>query len=314
MGDTIDLRREYELKKLNYQRLLDLVTLILNSAIEKNHLKIHSIKSRVKAYDNFLEKIERKGYNDPFRECTDLAGCRIICLFHSQVEEIKKIIENEFQVIEITDKKTAKKFDQFGYLSLHMLIKIPKNRSEFIEFSGLEDFVCEVQIRTILQEAWAEIEHYLNYKTTKEEKNQELLRKIFSLAGMFEVADSTFEEIHKEFKRMIEQRPIRQELTALNLFKFCQKYFSYKTEWTKKHERAYLRLNQDIKTLGITSIAKIEHLLNKYKGELNKLQTNKEYQQPIKLIRAALALEFGGQIDVVFGQKGYSANVRNSLK
>jgi ppGpp synthetase/RelA/SpoT-type nucleotidyltranferase len=325
--DNIELRRLYEKKKTKYKRLVHLVSLILNSALDKNNIKIHSMTQRVKEYSSFLEKVERKRYKDPFSQCTDLAGCRIICLFLSQVEEIKKIIQQEFEVIEVTNKRTAKKYDQFGYLSLHMLVKIPKNRAKFTEFTDLEELVCEIQIRTILQEAWAEIEHYLNYKSAKQEKNKELLRKIFSLAGMFEVADSTFEEIHENFSKLVRDKKIvdKEFISALNLFKFSQEYFPwFNEEWNKKQERAFFKLSNEIKNINIKSIENIKKILEKYKKELKKYElyhqekskklNNIKFFTPVGLIRAALALEYGKKFDLVFGLKGYSERVKKEIE
>ncbi len=323
--DNVELRKLYELRRPNYERLLNSVFMILDSALEKNKVRIHSMKKRLKNYDSFLEKVERKRYRDPFRQCTDLAGCRIICLFLSQIEDIRKIIEREFEVIEVSDKRSVKKFDQFGYLSLHMLVKLPKNRARFVEFAGLDNFICEIQIRTILQEAWAEIEHYLNYKTTKEEKNDELLRKIFSLAGMFEVADSTFEEIHEGFEGLIRRRldADRERISALNLYKFSGNYYPwYQQEWNKRSERAFYKLSNEIKKINIKSIKTIWKLLEKYKKELQAYEqyhkddgkkAQMRFFSPVGLVRAALALEFGKKFDLVFGMKGYSERVKNEI-
>ncbi|MBD3204357.1 hypothetical protein GF327_08755 [Candidatus Woesearchaeota archaeon] len=324
--DNIELRKVYEKRLPRYKRLLNIVYLILNTSLEKNNIKVHSMNKRVKDYSSFFEKIERKRYEDPFLQCTDIAGCRIICLFLSQIKKIRKIIEKEFEVVEVTDKKTAKKYDQFGYLSLHMLVKLPKDRTDFIEFSGLKDYVCEIQIRTILQEAWAEIEHYLNYKSAKEEKNKELLRKIFSLAGMFEVADCTFEDIHMGFSDLVKEKNIiaDESITAVNLYKFSLEYFPwFKKEWNKKQERAYFKLSKEIKDMNIKSIQKIRLILNKHKKELDeyekyhqknrKKSIDKKFFTPVGIIRAGLALEFGKKFDLVFGLKGYSKRIKNEI-
>ncbi|MBU0757377.1 MAG: hypothetical protein KKF44_04875 [Nanoarchaeota archaeon] len=326
--DSLELRKIYESKRPKYDRLLNLVSLILNSALEKNNLRIHSMKQRVKDYSSFLEKVERKRYEDPLRQCTDLAGVRIICLFSSHIERLKKIIQNEFKVIEESDKRSAKKFDQFGYLSLHMLVEIPKNRSQFIEFNDLGGLVCEIQIRTILQEAWAEIEHHLNYKAAKQEKNTALLRKIFSLAGMFEVADSTFEEINSGFSKMIEKdlTTKKQEITGLDLYKFSKEHFRwYENEWDQKEERSFLKLSKEISRMNIKAIKDIENLLKKYSLDLEKYETyhksksngkklgSTKFFNPVGLIRAALAIEYGKKFDLVFGLTGYSEKLKKEI-
>ncbi|MFH0875702.1 MAG: hypothetical protein V1859_07225 [archaeon] len=323
--DSIELRRDYEENKIKYERLISVVVLILNAALERKKIKLHSMSYRVKDYSSFLEKVERKRYKDPFKQCTDLAGSRIICLFLSQIDEIKKIVEEEFDVIEVTDKRSVKKYDQFGYLSLHMLVKIPKSRIKLTECEGLADLICELQIRTILQEAWAEIEHYLNYKTTKQEKHDELLRKIFSLAGMFEVADSTFEEINTGFSHMIKkklQEENSDEITALGLFKFSKMHFKWYTkEWDKLEERSFLNLSNEMKKINIRSLIEIKRIMDKYKNEIvryeayhkKKDKNIEHYFSPVGLIRAALALEYGIKFDMAFGLRGYSERVKKEI-
>lgn len=316
--DSVDLRKKYEDKCQRYERFIGLVSLILNSAIKNNRIKIHSFKSRVKDYSSFLEKVERKNYKDPFGECTDLAGVRIVCLFLSQVKQIEKIIREEFDVIEVTNKMSSKKYDQFGYLSLHLLVKIPKKRIKFIEYNDLDDLTCEIQVRTILQEAWAEIEHYLNYKATKEEKNEALLRKIFSLAGMFEVADSTFEQINKGFSQMVEKKVKISEgtITALNLYKFSKAYFSwFSEEWDKSQERKFFKLSNGVKKLNVHKILQLKAILDKNKEFVTRLMSIQKSKKvvPSELIRMALALEFRHKFDLIFGQKGFSDKLIKSL-
>ncbi len=313
LPDLNDLRAEYEKRKPSYQKLIHLVTLILMSAMEKRKMKIHSFKQRVKDYSSFIEKIDRKKYGDPFDQCTDMAGCRIICLFKSQVDEIASLIKDEFEVVEITDKKSSKKFDQFGYLSLHVLVKMPKQRLKFTEYSGLDNLVCEIQIRTILQEAWAEIEHYLNYKAAKEERNEELVRKMFSLAGMFEVADSQFEEINNGFSNMVEKKSVSASIqdqegtTAIGLFKFCKEKFRWFTaEWDKSQERKFVMLNSELKRLHM-DYKSLDSLVSKYSREINDF--GQQYSPPM-LIRFALAFEFGKKYDLIVGIKGYSDSVK----
>ena len=317
--DSLDLRSKYEDLRPNYERLMSLVTPIIKTALDKNKIKVHSLKKRVKDYSSFLEKVDRKKYKDPFRQCTDLAGCRIICLFTSQVKQIQEIIEKEFDVIEITDKRSTKKFDQFGYLSLHLLVKIPKQRLKYIEYKDLQGLVCEIQIRTILQEAWAEIEHYINYKATKEEENEELLRKIFSLAGMFEVADSTFEEIHKGFSAMVEKKPQVKdgEITAISLYKFSKMYFKWFSEdWDKSQERKFFRLSGELKKLGIKTILSLKEVLGKqsvHMEHFKNIYRDKRKFSPVGLVRAALALEYGTKFDLVFGLKGFSNRIKKDV-
>ena len=190
---------------------------------------------------------------------------------------------------------------------------MPKQRLKFIEYSGLDDLLCEIQIRTILQEAWAEIKHYLNYKAAKEERNEELVRKMFSLAGMFEVADSTFEEINKGFSNMVEKKTAsspssgQQGLTAIGLFKFCKERFPWFTlDWDKSQERKFIMLSNELKRLHLDYPGLVA-LMDKYSREV--ADFGQQYSPPM-LIRFALAFEFGKKYDLIVGIKGYSDSVR----
>ncbi|MFH2020167.1 MAG: hypothetical protein ABIJ34_02070 [archaeon] len=309
--DSITLRKEYDLRRPSYDRLMNIVALVIQTSLEKKGIKIHSTKKRVKDFESFLEKIDRKSYEDAFKQCTDLAGFRVICLFKSQIKDIMEIIRNEFEVIEITDKKSTKKFDQFGYLSVHMIIKMPKERLRFTEYKDLGNLVCEIQIRTLLQEAWAEIEHHLNYKAAKEQKNEALVRKMFSLAGMFEVADSSFEDINNGFSVLVEKElENKEEITALNLYKFSKEKFSwFEEEWDKSQERRFVKLSQEVKTLHL-KFAQLTVLLDKYKSDIDAASKK---DGVCNLIRYALALEFGKKFDLIIGIKGYSESVKKEF-
>lgn len=318
--DSIELRTNYDELIPKYKRLVNLVSVIINTSLESKKIKIHSLKQRIKDYNSFLEKVDRKRYGDPFKECTDLAGCRIVCLFLSQVDALEKIIDNEFDVVEVSDKRTSKKFDQFGYVSLHMLVKLKKKRTDFVEYSDLKDLVCEIQIRTILQEAWAEIEHYLNYKATKEEKREDLLRKIFSLAGMFEVADSTFEEINSGFSTMIKEKIDDDSLTSLSLFKLSKQLFpEFSPDWDKIQERRFYQLNSELKKLNLNSISKLKAIISSHKHEIKEYIDSRDESRkdisPVLLIRAAMSFEYGKRADFAFGLKNYSESIkRQSVK
>lgn len=54
--------------------------------------------------------------------------------------------------------------DKVGYLSVHYFLKLNNKRLALSEYKGYKGLKCEVQVRTLLQHAWAEIEHDRNYK------------------------------------------------------------------------------------------------------------------------------------------------------
>src|ERR1035437_1295490 len=54
----------------------------------------------------------------------------------------------------------------------------------------------EIQVRTIAMDAWANVSHYLAYKTEKDIP-RDLKRDFYALSGLFYVADTHFEMFFK---------------------------------------------------------------------------------------------------------------------
>jgi hypothetical protein len=81
--------------------------------------------------------------------------------------------------------------DKFGYISLHYIIKLNTARKQLREYERFKEFKAEIQIRTILQHAWADIEHDLGYKS-KETIPRNIQRDFNRLSGLLELADKEF--------------------------------------------------------------------------------------------------------------------------
>jgi ppGpp synthetase/RelA/SpoT-type nucleotidyltranferase len=160
-------------------------------------MKVLAVSYRIKDKDSFVEKIDRKKYEKPFDECEDFCGIRIICYYQSDVGKIAEIISKEFEVLENQDKEELLEADQFGYRSTHFIVRIKKEWLQAPNYRGLENFKAEIQIRTVLMHAWAEIEHKLAYKKAAHVPKQ-FKRKLSRISAKLEEADEQFEELKKE--------------------------------------------------------------------------------------------------------------------
>jgi putative GTP pyrophosphokinase len=92
------------------------------------------------------------------------------------------------------DKRTTLDPDRFGYLSLHYVVRLGEGRLSLPEYKEFGEVRFEIQIRSILQHAWAEIEHDLGYKSEHAVPAQ-LRRRFSRLAGLLELADEEFAAI-----------------------------------------------------------------------------------------------------------------------
>lgn len=191
----INLRPEYE-------QLCIEVSYILKKRLTEEAIEISNITMRVKKLDSFILKIQRKDYNDPLTDITDFAGVRVVCLYRDDVKKIAEIIDKEFIIIEKVDKFDEMGTDRFGYGAFHYIVKLGR-KSSGARYDDLKEIICEIQVRTVLQDAWAIIEHHLMYKQ-KSDVPRVLQRKLNGLAGMFETADDQFFAIKQDRKAYID--------------------------------------------------------------------------------------------------------------
>lgn len=172
------------------------VKLLLDSA----HITYNSISQRVKDRASLSEKIDRKnGKYSKLEDITDISGVRIITYYSEDVDRVANIIETEFDVDHDNsiDKRKALEPDKFGYCSVHYVVKMSASRLALREYQGYQGLICEIQIRSVLQHAWAEIEHDTGYKSEKPIP-RELRRSFSRIAGLLEIADKEFDNIRRE--------------------------------------------------------------------------------------------------------------------
>lgn len=192
--------KEYEEQKETYERLCGSIAQIIESLLKKEKVKYASISTRIKEDDSIAEKIERKdGKYKKLSDITDIAGIRIITYYADDVDKVAKLLEREFTVDwdNSIDKRKALEPNVFGYLSLHYIIQFSDKRMRLPEYDDLREMKAEVQIRSILQHAWAEMEHDTGYKT-KIGVPEDVVRDFSRLAGLLELADKEFMEIRSK--------------------------------------------------------------------------------------------------------------------
>jgi len=182
-----------------YENLGQNISQALELLLKEKDISCLSISYRIKESDSFFEKLKRKRYKDPFEEIEDICGVRVICYYQSDVEKITEIIKKEFDVIENDNKVENLEYDQFGYRSSHFIIKIKKEWLSTPNYRGLENLKTELQIRTVLMHAWAEIEHKLAYKS-KLQIPKEFQRKLARISAKLEESDEQFEDIKNQIQ------------------------------------------------------------------------------------------------------------------
>ncbi|MDX9898963.1 MAG: tetratricopeptide repeat protein [Spirochaetia bacterium] len=159
---------------------------------------VPAYKQRIKTFSSYFSKTikfvrEASTHNVSLSPITDILAVRIICPFISDLERVEKALSTQFSVREIERKGSDRSFKEFGYESTHLLLEIPEDILKGNTF--IDPPVCEVQIRTILQDAWAEVEHELVYKAEFTPFDDPMKRKLAALNANLTLSDMLFQEI-----------------------------------------------------------------------------------------------------------------------
>lgn len=205
----INLVQQYDERYQLYQNFRKEIEHQIKRILQAEGIECNAIVSRLKSKESFIEKIERKQKKYiSIEDITDVVGVRIITYYSEDVDKIVQIIETEFDVDRDNsiDKREAMEPDKFGYCSVHYIVKMNTTRLNLRENHSFEGLKCEIQIRSILQHAWAEIEHDIGYKS-EIAIPKELRRSFSRIAGLLEIADKEFDEIRTklvEYKKNAE--------------------------------------------------------------------------------------------------------------
>ncbi len=175
--------------------------------------------------DRLIEKIIRKTedrklkYGEDFQftldnyknEINDLIGIRVIHIFKEQWQDIHEFITKTWKVIEVTanvrEGDNTKKFEELdievrsrisGYRSVHYLVEFyPTN----------EKVIAEIQVRTIFEEGYGEIDHRLRYSHVEIPEILKSNLLLFNrIAGSADEMASLINDLSKEWFNKEEHR------------------------------------------------------------------------------------------------------------
>lgn len=212
-------KHEYIPAKNNIQKIYQNYCPVFQEIMDNIKAKIQSnlklssqptYKSRIKSFNSYYKKVLRQRREEAIKSknlvcLTDMMGIRIICTFLEDISEVQNQIKNLFDIKEVEIKGADQSYKEFGYESVHVLVSVPEDcrPSEISDDIVLPDeLVCEIQIRTILQDAWAEVEHELIYKTEFTPFDMPLKRKLASMNASLSLADIIFQEIRDYQKKL----------------------------------------------------------------------------------------------------------------
>lgn len=194
----VELFNAYNTCLDHYKSVSQKVIQKINHLLNENEIN-GSVKSRIKSFDSYYRKL-LLSYNDLKNSphITDLIGIRIVCIFLNDLDKIQNLLYQDFIILEHEYKGSKFSTSEFGYQSIHILIQLPDGLiKQQIPYT---QNVFELQLRTKLQDAWAEAEHEIIYKSDESPLNDYLKRKLASLNASLTLTDMIFQEI-RDYQR-----------------------------------------------------------------------------------------------------------------
>lgn len=219
-SEIIKIIQEYSDKQFNFEQFLSSILTFFEKHPDLNQKHfpiIHSLKSRMKDPEHLKDKLERQNAkgneitkDNLFSEVTDLIGVRVLHLHQEQFKEINSAIQKKVSDGDWIFKEEPKAltwdpeskvfYEKLGittevretlYTSIHYVIQ-PNNPKAFV--------TCEIQVRTLFEEIWGEIDHAINYPyKTESVACKEQLRVLAKLTSTgTRLADSIFRS-HQEY-------------------------------------------------------------------------------------------------------------------
>jgi predicted RNase H-like nuclease/ppGpp synthetase/RelA/SpoT-type nucleotidyltranferase len=210
--------RVYASTQAMRQRATDQFVRLVTSILDDAGINYLTVTGRAKSVSSFATKAARldRGrprYRKPLEEITDQIGIRVITYVESDVQAVVDLLGDQVVVHDDRDmgQETAEE-GRFGYASRHLLVGLDPAGAVQPDYDLLPGRQAQVQIRTVLQHAWAEFEHDIRYKgTIPAEHVSEFDRRFTLAAGLLELADREFSAIRERLREGVGEVPLEAE-------------------------------------------------------------------------------------------------------
>jgi ppGpp synthetase/RelA/SpoT-type nucleotidyltranferase len=303
-----ELVSSYWSARPTYEAFVDNVGTLLVSLLRTEGVDHLPIEKRTKTIESFRAKLIRPEKEEKYRtltDMTDLAGIRIVVYYEKDVERICNTIRMNFLVDEAnsTDKTGIIDPDRFGYLSKHFVVSHGKRRRDLPENTQFADLKAEIQIRTVVQHAWAAIDRRLRYNN-EADIPRELRRKLFRISALLELADKEFSEVdtaintlRAQYEKGVRAGDLQIEINrdSVEVFLTDSKTVAHIRSSAKKFglivaksDAGLTQLVQVISASGLRSIEQVDELLRSEKSIDAKLSSFMKLRGPAGMTPAAL--------------------------
>lgn len=305
---------EFEKRLSSYQRLVEEVKYVLKTKLQAANIKYADLQGRAKEKNSFLAKVSRKAYLNPLEEITDFAGIRVVCHYEPDAAQIANTIRSEFNVKEHVDKTLRLGVDKMGYGGAHFIVTLGPRYSG-ARYDGLGELKCEVQVRTVLQDAWAVISHQLSYKN-EESVPPRLQRDLNNVSALLEIAQRTFDHVRERQAAYVheiqekEKDPLAFLAQPLD-YETLLAYTRWKYPELPASDKLNLRLLQDLDQTSYPSLAQIDAAVERAKGAVEVYR--RENPDWFKFGTDFITKSLGFVDDTFLTKHGFASKTRDAI-
>lgn len=259
-----------------YKGLAEIIAVTLKNSLISQQISFVDVPYRSKTKKSFLKKIEdklsQKDYSPELM--TDLAGIRVITLIEADVQKVGDLIQSMFHVHKEDSVNKSEKLgeEKVGYRSVHFVCDVGQEREQLPEFSAFKKLCFEIQVRTALEHAWAEIEHDRGYKLGGKLPSH-LNRRFKLLSGLLESADLEFnrltveiEEYANQLKRNIDKK--EHELSTIGLKTLIfEKYPEYLRNINDLEKEDNIKALKELNDFGVGNLRDLDQSIKEIKDQ-----------------------------------------------
>lgn len=201
---TPDLKREYDLLHSDAVRFCEGMKRELEKKFVSYSLTLGiPLQVRVKEWDSIALKVNHKGISlNSVNELDDLVGIRSVFLFRRDLIAARALVKDTFDILSEEDTALRLEDKEFGYQSLHLVVRPPRSWLTVPSFEGCDKLKCELQLRTLAQHIWASASHQLQYKH-EESVPKPIRRAIHRASALLETVDLELERVLQEREQYV---------------------------------------------------------------------------------------------------------------
>jgi len=262
MPDLDSLHKEYDSVRDLASRFCRGLKQQLEELLSANEVTLGvPLESRVKSWHSIAEKTERLSLKlQSVKELNDLVGLRLILLFRRDVTKVCELVSKTFVVVSQEDTSQRLGETEFGYQSLHYVVRLPENWLSVPSFKGFDDFQAELQVRSLAQHIWAAASHVLQYKQAASVPLP-VRRSIYRVSALLETVDLEFERVLEERQSYVSEWASDRPLEPINVDLLTKILDTYLPAENKKQPEPYSELIPDLNHFGIDNAEKLTELI-----------------------------------------------------